>query len=75
MRQAWDSGNRKGLRARPADPSTSLHCNTDFQGKPASRAIDIVSDNDIQAAAVARSLQVGAGADFRDPDMGHYYLR
>jgi len=75
MRQAWDSGNRAGLRARPADPSTSLHCQTSFAGTPASRAIDIVCDDDIAAAAVARSLQVGAGADFRDPDMGHYYLR
>jgi len=71
LRAQWDAGNRAGLRARPA--ASSLHTATDWLGRPAARAIDIVTTNEKLAADTARDLGVGAGLYFSQPDPGHYY--
>lgn len=73
MQRQWDAGNREGLRARPA--TDSLHTRTDWTGLPAARAVDVTTNSDGQAAAIARALGIGVGADFRDPDPGHYFDR
>ncbi len=76
MRAAWDRGDRQGLRARPAAASDHTVEIAGFLGrKPAARALDIVSNNESLAAAIARALGIGAGLDFKDPDPGHYFLR
>lgn len=72
LRAAWDRGDRAGLRARPADPDTSLHCQTSV-GRPAALAIDMPTTDDTRAARIAQDLGVGAGLAFRKPDPGHYY--
>jgi len=74
LQARWDRGDRAGLRARPADPDKSKHSLTGFFGSPASMAIDMPSDDDRQVAAIARSLGMGTGESFRQPDPGHYYL-
>jgi len=72
MQRAWDRGERTGLRVRPA--TNSKHSVRDDSGRGASHAIDIVTSNDSQAAAIARYLGIGAGQDFTHPDPGHYFL-
>lgn len=71
LQAQWDSGNREGLRARPA--SNSKHILQDFWGRPAARAFDMVTTNDNLAASMAREIGLGAGADFSTPDPGHYF--
>jgi len=75
MRAAWDRGDRVGLRARPADPATSAHCQTSWSGSPASLAIDMPSTNEALAAQIASALGLKAGYYFNPPDPGHYALR
>lgn len=72
MREAWDRGNRAGLRARPADPEKSAHSKMTWLGKPGAKAIDIVTSNDKLAADIARALGLRAGYYFNDPDPGHF---
>jgi hypothetical protein len=75
MQAAWDRGDRQGLRARPATSSDHTLEKSGFLGSsPAARAIDIVTSNDTQAAAIARALGIGCGADFKTPDPGHYFV-
>jgi len=62
---------KPGFLARPA--TTSLHSETGFLGKGASRAMDMPSNNDPAIAAIARSLGLGTGAGFKSPDPGHYF--
>lgn len=71
MRAAWDRGDRQGLRVRPADPKSSMHCQ-EAAGRPASRAIDMPCDNDVLAAQIAQGLGLRAGQYFSTPDPGHY---
>lgn len=71
MRERWDRGDRSGLRERPA--VDSLHMATGWGGKPASKAIDIVSTDERTAANIAKALGIGAGLDFKKSDPGHYY--
>lgn len=71
LRDAWDRGDRAGLRVRPA--ADSLHTKTGWLGSPASKAIDISTINDARSAQIARALGIGAGVDFKQPDPGHYY--
>jgi len=72
MQAQWDSGNRQGLRARPA--TASLHSETGFFSKPASRAMDMPSNDDRATARLARDLGIGTGETFKSPDPGHYYV-
>ena len=72
LQRQWDSGNRAGLRARPA--GASKHTLTDWVGRPASKAIDMPTNDDARAAQLARQLGIGAGFDFKEKDPGHYYL-
>lgn len=72
MRAAWDRGDRAGLRVRPADPSTSAHCQEARKGVPASRAIDMPCSNEALAADLARALGLRAGYYFTVSDPGHY---
>jgi hypothetical protein len=74
MRERWDKGDRAGLRARPADPDTSRHTRTGWFNTPQSDAIDMVSNDDKAAAAIARELGLRAGLFFTPPDPGHYDL-
>lgn len=73
LQEAWDRGERAGLRVRPA--SNSQHTLTTFFGSPASKAIDMPSSNDAAAAKIAANLGIGAGATFTTPDPGHYFKR
>ena len=72
MRARWDSGDRAGLRARPANPDTSKHCRTTLMGGPNSHGIDIVSSDEQLSAEIARALGLAAGKFFTTPDPGHY---
>jgi len=72
LRARWDRGDRAGLRVRPA--ADSLHTKTTFLGAPASKAVDMPSDNDAAAAKIASQLGIGTGLTFSTPDPGHYYL-
>jgi len=72
MQQAWDRGERSGLRARPADPDTSKHCLTGWFSTPKAEAMDMPTRNDRRTAEIARSIGLKPGADFRTPDHGHY---
>lgn len=73
MQERWDRGDRAGLRARPA--TNSKHTNTNWLGQPASKAMDMVTSNDSQMAAIARDLTgAAAGQYFNTPDPGHYYM-
>lgn len=75
MRAAWDRGDRQGLRARPADPDDSDHCQTALWGSAASQAIDIKSSNEAQSAWIAQQLGITPGLYFKTPDPGHYSVR
>jgi hypothetical protein len=72
MRRAWDRGDRRGLRTRPADPKNSLHTNKSWLGKPASKAVDIVTNNDRLAADIGQALGLRAGYFFTARDPGHF---
>lgn len=69
--EQWDSGNRTGLKVRPA--IDSLHIRTDGNGNPSSQAVDIDTIDHVQAARIARYLGIGAGLDFSVPDPVHFY--
>lgn len=71
LQELWDSGQRQGLRVRPA--TTSKHTETNWLGQPASEAVDMPCNDDFRAAKIATSLGIGAGAGFSTPDLGHYY--
>jgi len=71
LQARWDSGNRAGLRVRPA--TTSKHTETTFLGQPAANAVDMPCNDDLRGAKIATSLGIGAGAGFSTPDIGHYY--
>ena len=60
-----------GVVAKPA--VDSLHCKTNWLGKPAARAIDISTRNPALAAEIAAALGIGAGFYFRIPDPVHFY--
>lgn len=72
LQARWDSGDRSGLRVRPA--TNSQHSKTDWLGRPASSAVDMPCSDDRRGAAIASSLGLGAGMSFSTPDPGHYYL-
>lgn len=73
MRARWDAGDRTGLRARPA--VNSKHTEKDWLGRPASKAMDMVTTNDAAVARIATEwLDLGAGQYFRTADPGHYYV-
>lgn len=72
MRDAWDRGDREGLRVRPADPDGSRHCRTTMGGAPASAAIDMPCSNEQLAAQIAKALGLRAGLYFTPADPGHY---
>jgi hypothetical protein len=72
LQARWDRGDRAGLRVRPA--SSSEHT-AESWGQPAARAIDIVTDNDVTAAQIARALKIGTGMDFKTPDAGHFFAK
>lgn len=73
MRERWDAGDRSGLRARPA--VNSKHIETDWLGRPASEAMDMVTTNDQAVARIATEwLDMGAGQFFNTPDPGHYFV-
>lgn len=71
MRAAWDRGDRQGLRVRPADPSTSMHCR-EVSGRAASLAIDMPCSNEALGAQIAQALGLRAGYFFTVSDPGHY---
>lgn len=73
MRDAWDRGDKQGLAVRPADPSTSRHSNTSL-GRPASKAIDIQTNNPKLAADIARLIGLRAGYYFQISDPVHFDL-
>jgi hypothetical protein len=70
MRARWDSGDRVGLRARPA--LDSLHIVVDG-GHASAQAVDIKTNNDQRAAEIAAALGIGAGFYFKVSDPGHFY--
>lgn len=72
MRDAWDRGDRQGLRVKPADPEGSRHCRTSITGAPAAAGVDMPCSNDALAAQVAKCLGLRAGLYFSTPDPGHY---
>lgn len=72
LRAAWDRGERTGLAVRPAQ--TSQHSTTSLSGHPASRAIDIQSDNPKLAADIAQAIGLRAGYYFKVQDPVHFDL-
>lgn len=69
----WDSGDRAGLRARPAE--RSWHMNEGPDGEPASLAWDVQTDVqgfNIYDRALRRVNGLKIGGNFGDP--GHYAL-
>lgn len=72
MRDAWDRGDRAGLRVRPADPRNSLHCREVRRGVAASQAIDMPCSDEALAAQLATALGLRAGYYFKVSDPGHY---
>lgn len=75
MIAAWDRGDRAGLRARPADPTQSVHCLTGWFSAPKSRGMDMPCSNaanDSACARLATDLGLTAGEYFRARDTGHY---
>lgn len=72
LRARWDSGDRSGLRARPAE--NSKHSNQTWLKNPASLAMDMPTNNDNLTAQIAQEIGLKTGASFRKPDPGHYYL-
>jgi len=71
MQEAWDRGDRQGLRARPA--TDSQHTRTGFFGGGASMAMDMPTRDDAAIVRLAREIGLRAGATFSKPDPGHYY--
>jgi hypothetical protein len=73
LQQRYDAG-QSGFNARPA--TNSKHIQQDFWHNPASKAMDMNSDNDTETAKIAREIGLGAGEDFKNPqpDRGHYFL-
>lgn len=70
MQKAWDSGQRQGLRARPA--TDSAHTKTSWTGRPGALAIDMPSTNEKLAADIAVALGLRAGYYFNASDPGHF---
>lgn len=70
MQKAWDSGQRQGLRARPA--TDSAHTKTSWTGRPGAQAIDMPSANEKLAADIAVALGLRAGYYFKAKDPGHF---
>ena len=65
MQQAWDRGDRRGLRVRPADSSDHTR----------RRAIDIDTSDPALAAKIARAVGLGAGYDFKVRDAVHFFQK
>lgn len=71
LQARWDSGDRAGLRVRPA--TTSKHTTTGFLNSRAASAIDVPCSDDSRAAKIAAALGIGAGITFHDSDPGHFF--
>lgn len=56
MQEAWDRGDRAGLKFRPA--TNSDHCKR--------KAVDIQTSNPREAARIAKLLGIGTGLDYGD---------
>jgi len=68
----WNSGDRRGLAAKPA--KNSKHSVTSW-GFPSALAIDIVLDRyDRDTKYIANYFDVKWGGDFRHPDVVHWYV-
>lgn len=61
----------KSIVVKPAENSKHTIM---YDGKPASRAIDIVTSNPALAAVIAKALNINAGYDFKTPDPVHFYI-
>jgi len=72
LQEAWDRGDRAGLRARPANPDASAHSKVSWTGTPGALGIDIVTSNDQLAADIGRALGLRAGYYFTARDPGHF---
>ena len=74
LQAKWDSGDRSGLKVRPA--TDSLHSRIAGTGSPASLAIDITTKDSQMAGQIAHALDIGWGGDFAGQsnyDPVHFY--
>ena len=65
MQEAWDRGDRAGLKVRPA--TISQHTE--------GLAIDIETNNPAMAAQIAKAIGLGDGYSFAKADPVHFYQK
>lgn len=65
MQEAWDRGDRAGLKVRPA--SSSQHTE--------GLAVDIETSDPAMAARIARAVGVGDGYSFQVSDPVHFFWK
>jgi len=70
LTRRYATGDRS-IVVQPA--KNSLHTTTTWLGGPASRAIDISTNNPQVAGQIAKALRIGAGFFFTIPDPVHFY--
>lgn len=76
LQQRWDSGDRAGLKVRPA--TNSKHSTTTFFGDPDAMAVDIGAGGDqnlrILGQWATNYLGLKWGGDFKTADLVHFYV-
>lgn len=70
LRQDSLSGKVKTVVTPAKD---SLHTRTSFTNDPAAEAFDMRFSNQQKGIAIARTLGLGIGADFKTPDEVHFF--
>lgn len=70
LRRRYNAGDRTVI-VKPAE--NSRHSLTGFLNSPASRAIDIQTNNHQLAAQIASALKIKSGLHFSTPDPVHFY--
>lgn len=65
MQEAWDRGDRQGLKVRPATSSDHTR----------GTAVDITTSDPAMAARIAKAIGVGDGYSFKVSDPVHFFKK